>query len=703
MALISTIRKNGAWVLVVLIALGLIGFILQDMTVGQTSLFGSMQPAIGKVNGQKVDYNEFNKTLGILYANSAGDPNAQRSAVWDYFVEKALVDQEAERLGLGVSKEELMDLQFGQEVSPIIQQRFVDPSTQMLNREQLNGIKQQITGNTATPELRSYWAIQEREIIKDRLQTKMLNLVSKGMYMPGWVAEISQKESATMMNLAYVRVPFDAVDNSEVSISDEDYENYLKENKGQFKFINEARKVSYLAFDVLPTKKDSAEHRSKIAGLAREWRTAANDTLFVETNLGTIDGAYVKKEGLTPAFADSIFGLPVGATYGPYIDNGFYRAAKVLGRQVIPDSVRSRHILISPSATTPMNIARQRLDSIKTQIETGKTTFDAMARRFGQDGTAEKGGDLGFAGMNGMVKPFNDLIFFQAETGKLYLVETQFGMHLVEVTAKKAGKDTGIKVAYIGQAIVPSKATQTARYEEAQRFLNANNGNLDKFTAAAKKVKGATFETSPAVGAGDYVLGALAGTQTSRDIIKWAYTAKPGQVSKDIYTYQNNTEFYDSKYVLAALKTVFKPGYATADQLKEELQTLVTNRKKGELIASKLKGKGLEAAAGAYNVKVDTLTNTRFNQTFLPNNIGVEPRFNGYAFKLNTGQTSQPVIGTSGVYVIKAVTKTTPAVGGDLENLKKTLGANMRMQVGNFFMPALKRAAKIKDSRSKFF
>jgi len=168
MALISTIRKNSA-LIVVLIALGLLGFIIQDMMGGQNSIFGSIQPSIGKINGQKVDLNEFNRTESILYAGSTGDIYARRSALWDYFVEKSLIDQEGKKLGLGVSKNELNDLQFGPEPSPIIMQRFMDQTTGQLNREQLNSLKQQITSNTMTATARSYWAIQEQEIIKDRI------------------------------------------------------------------------------------------------------------------------------------------------------------------------------------------------------------------------------------------------------------------------------------------------------------------------------------------------------------------------------------------------------------------------------------------------------------------------------------------------------------------------------------------------------
>lgn len=702
MALISTIRKNSA-LIVVLIALGLIGFIVQDMTAGQNSIFGSLQPSIGKINGQAVDLNEFNRTESILYAGSTGDIYARRSALWDYFVEKALIDQEGEKLGLGVSKNELNDLQFGPEPSPIIMQRFMDQTTGQLNREQLNSLKQQITSNTMTATARSYWAIQEQEIIKDRIQTKLVNMVSKGMYMPSWVAEMSQKESATMMELVYTRIPFDAIDNSEVSVSDEDYANYLKENPGLFKFTEEARKLGLVIFDVKPTKADSAAHRKKIADVIKDWKQAPNDTVFVEQYLGTIDGAYVKREGLLQN-ADSIFNLPIGGIFGPYVEGNAYRAVKLLDRKIVPDSVKSRHILIRPDATTPLAVAKARIDSIKGAIEKGTTTFEAMAARFGQDGTSMNGGDLGYTGPGGMVKPFNDLIFFQAEQGKLYTVETQFGVHLVEVTGKRiTSNGSGVRVAYISEVIKPSKETETKRFDEAQRFLNANNKSIDGMLAAAKKIKGVTQEISPAVNANEFFVGSLGSGQTSREIVRWAFGASKGEVAPDIYTFTDPTEFYTNKYVLAGVKTIFKPGNATADQVKEDIETVVINRKKGELIINKIKGKGVEAAAAQYSAKVDTLRNIRFNQSFLPNNVGSEPRFNAYAFKLKQGQTSQPFLGNNGVYVVNAFNVTTPSSASDVNQLKSTLATSARAQVGTRFMPAFRKMAKIKDNRSKYF
>ena len=351
-----------------------------------------------------------------------------------------------------------------------------------------------------------------------------------------------------------------------------------------------------------------------------------------------------------------------------------------------------------------MAAAKARIDSIKGAIEKGTATFEAMAARFGQDGTSMSGGDLGYSAPGGMVKPYDDLIFYQAEQGKLYTVETQFGVHLVEVTGKRiTSNSSGVRVAYLTEVIKPSKETETKRFDEAQRFLNANNKNIDGMLAAAKKIKGITQETSPAVNANEFFVGSLGSGQTSREIVRWAFGASKGEVAPDIYTFTDPTEFYTNKYVLAGVKTIFKPGNATADQVKEDIETAVINRKKGELITDKIKGKGVEAAAAQYSAKVDTLRNIRFNQSFLPNNVGSEPRFNAYAFKLKQGQTSKAFAGNNGVYVVNAFNVTTPSSASDVNQLKSTLATSARAQVGTRFMPAFRKMAKIKDNRSKYF
>lgn len=79
---------------------------------------------------------------------------------------------------------------------------------------------------------------------------------------------------------------------------------------------------------------------------------------------------------------------------------------------MIPDSVKSRHILIQVQTREQYQAAVKLLDSLMNQVKTGRASFDSLATKYSQDpGSAVKGGDLGFVATGRMVKPFNDAIF----------------------------------------------------------------------------------------------------------------------------------------------------------------------------------------------------------------------------------------------------------------------------------------------------
>lgn len=700
MGLISQIRKNGSWIMVILITLGVGGFILMDMTVGQTSLFGSAQPTLGKINGEKINVTEFTNIESIL--GSTADPLVRRNSLWNFMVEEVLMKEEAKAAGLSVSNAELIDLQYGPEPSSIIQQRFLDPNTQQVDREQLNQIRQLIDNNTADPQLRAFWKFQEREITKDRLQSKLGAMVAKAMYTPAWVAEAVNRDQTQAYNVQYVQVPYEAIDNAEVSLEDSDFEAYIKENAGLLKTEEERRRIAFLGFDVRPSAADSAALRQSLQDLYVEFDTTSSDSAFIQQNLGILDKSYITKEQLPPAFADTLMALPVDVVYGPYLDGNTYRMVKVVDRKMIPDSVRSRHILIPAQDQQTLILAQARIDSLKEVIETGKATFADMASQFGTDASSTKGGDLDYAAPGMMVKPFNDLIFYEAQQGKLYTVVTDFGVHLVEVTDRKfVNNNQGIRLAILSKGIFPSEETRNNRYDEVLEFLSKTR-TIEALKKEAK-AKNLTIETAPPVGANDVSLGSLGTSQQTRDIIKWAFDARKGSVSGSIYVFSDPVENYDNKYVIAGVESIQPKGLPKVADVRDIIEPAVINRKKGEMIAQKLKGKDLEAAAKAYSVEVQSLENITFASAFLPNNIGNEPKLLGHLARLEQGKTSGPIAGNSGVYVVKVLQKTAPQPVANMAELRSTLSRGPQSQAAIGFMEGIKKSAKIKDLRAKFF
>lgn len=107
------------------------------------------------------------------------------------------------------------------------------------------------------------------------------------------------------------------------------------------------------------------------------------------------------------------------------------------------EQVKARHILLMLDPNASKEDADKTLKQIKdiaAQIKTADD-FAKMAEKYGQDGTKNSGGDLGWFGKDQMVKEFADAAF-SLPTGQLSdPVRTQFGYHLIWVDEKKNARD----------------------------------------------------------------------------------------------------------------------------------------------------------------------------------------------------------------------------------------------------------------------
>jgi len=704
MALISKIRNN-SWILIVMVGLGLGGFIIMDMTSGQQSVFGGANTTLGVVEGEKIDYNDFMRTdqLREQMVFRGSDPFFRRELLWNFMVEKVLVDQEAASLGLGVSKPELMDLQFGPNYSPIIQQYYRDTRTGQINREQLNNIRQAIESNQFNdPQFRAFWKQQEYEVIKDRLQSKIGFMVSKGIYTPTWMAEQGNIAQSQRMDFTFVSLPFDELDNSEVTLTDEDLAGFIRENEARFRKEEETRRIAYATFEVEPTSADSSLWKSKIKEMIPELEATENDSLFVTARFGRMDGTYKKQDEIEENIPEDVFAAPIGTVIGPYLQENQYQAVKVVDRKILPDSVRSRHILLRAQSQEEAYAAFSTLDSLKQLLESGQSNWDSLALKFGTDGTRTQGGDLGYSVPGRMVKPFNDLIFYRAEEGELYTIATEFGLHLVEVTDKKfITNAVGVKLAFLEQKIIPTEETQKERYEKAYEFLGGNQ-TLDDLKKTAEEGD-ILIETSQMLAANDFSIGNLGAGQSARDMIKWAFEkGSVGEVSPEIYSFRDPVENYTNRYVVMGLESVQEAGLPDVNDLRQTIEPEVINKKKAAILTSRLEGKSPEAVASEYNVEVDSVSGITFNTPSIPG-IGYEPKVAAAAFALNAGEVSKPIVGESGVFLVKMINKPEVGVMGNIPQLRRSLSSTPRQQAMSQLFTDLKDNAKIEDNRSDYY
>lgn len=702
MGLMNTIRKNPI-ILLISIGLAMAGFILMDMmTSGGPA--SANQFTLGKVNGQRIDWQVFSDTETRLFGNSGTDVFQRKQQLWNYFVEKILIDDIAEDLGLGVGKEELVDLEFGTNLSPIIQRNFMDPNTRQVDRQQLNSLRQAIDADQLPPDLRVFWAEQEKEIVKDRLQAKLVAMVAKGMYLPTWQAEMMNKDRAMQSEVAYVRIPFDAVADSDVAVSEEDLAAYLKQNKAMFYQDEESRTISFVSFDVKPTSEDSAGIYKGLADLVTPFRESTNDTLFIENNYGFMDGAYYQDDFFTTPEADTLFSMPAGSVYGPFVENGQYLVVKILDRMIVPDSVKSRHILIQAKDAGAIEQAQTTIDSLKGLVESGSVSFDTLALQYGQDATRATGGDLGFTGQGQMVKPFNDLIFYNATPGKYYTVTTQFGVHLVQVTDRKFIENkVGLKMGILNEAIIPSETTQKRAYQKALEAVS-NYRDLASLEQAATQDSELAIQTSAAFRANDFALGVLGQGSSIRDIIRWSFKQKEvGAISPEVYAFEDEQGGYTNRYLVAGLSNIRPKGDATVKTARAELETLVRNQAKGKKIAEQIGSQtDLNAIASTFSTTVDTAKTMSFANSFLTG-IGNEPKLIGTVVTLQTGSTSAPIVGNNGVYVARVLNRPSEVPPANVAMMRQSLKMQKSSSLSFRFVEALRKEAKLEDNRSNFF
>ena len=709
MALISSIR-NRSWILIVFIGIGLASFIMMDMFGSSTSAFGNRPTnTLGTVNGQEIDYNKVKRTEEVFYRGATGSTYGLKDLIWNYYLEKSILKEEGDALGLSVGTEETNDLMFGSNLSPVVQQVFRNPQTGQVDMASLTDIKNKMATDRSqinTP----YMEELVDQVQKSRLQDKYTAMVAQGLYTPNWMAEFFATENNTNLDFNYVKIPFSDVEDSAVSITDADYNTFLTDNKAKYNSKEETRKISYVAFDVFPSAADSTKYYNELDTRINAFRNAPSDSTYVVQNGGNMASNYVKRSSLSPEIQDNMLSMPIGSVVGPYLEGTAYKLAKVSDRKMIADSVNAQHILIRANPNDPTSFANAftRIDSVKTALENG-AKFDNLAAQISDDSSnADKGGDLGWFAQGTMVKPFNDLVFYSAEKGSVNTVLTQFGVHLVKLNDKKfIGNEESVRVAYLTRSITPSDATQKETREVVQEFVN-DNANAESLNTLVASNPALNIKTTTSLKRNDYIIPALGQDPSSREMIRWAFEdgTDVNDLSPDFYIYRYSNpatyENYDSKYVVAALASIQPAGMPSLENIRTDIAPLVLNKKKASYIATSIAGKGIDAVAAQYGTSVSNLEGINASSTTV-RELGNEPKVLAALMNLEPNQSSAPIQGENGVYVVQLLEKTNTSAGADLANTKRLQSTRLKTIARAELMESLKESAEVTDNRFKLY
>jgi peptidyl-prolyl cis-trans isomerase D len=208
MSILQTIRDRAAWLVFGLIALSLIGFLLMDAFVGKSRLFGTRSTVVGTIDGQKIEYNDFEREVSSQEerykaqgypVNDAMQQNI-RDGVWRQMIEDDLLSKDYAKLGIDVSDKEINDMLVGADAIPDIKRAFTDPKTGIFDSQaaaaQINQLRALYkAGPKKTGDNRQYEAAKSffeesyPQIIKMRLREKYTSLLANSAYVPKWMIE----------------------------------------------------------------------------------------------------------------------------------------------------------------------------------------------------------------------------------------------------------------------------------------------------------------------------------------------------------------------------------------------------------------------------------------------------------------------------------------------------------------------------------
>ncbi|HVG13276.1 MAG TPA: peptidylprolyl isomerase, partial [Flavisolibacter sp.] len=540
-------------------------------------------------------------------------------------------------------------------------------------------------------------------LIFNRKVEKYSSLLSNSTYFPKWFLEKQNVDNSLIARASYVTAPYTSIVDSTVKVSDNEIQKYISDHKKEFEQKQETRSISYVMFNAAPTSADSSAVRQQLAGLRSGFETTTDAPAYVVQQGSTIEflDAYLAGSAIQIPVKDSIFALPNGGVFGPYLDGGSYVLAKKLDQKVLPDSAKVRHILIKtvdPQAQRVLlddSTAKKRIDSIALAIRSG-ANFDSLARRLSQDeGSAEKGGVYDYFPQGQMVKAFNEFAF-EKPVGSRDVVKTEFGYHLIEVLGQK-GSQPNYKIAYLAKTISPSSETDNAASSAASSFA-ANSTTQKAFDANFEKnlkAKGMNKMVAQ-----DILPNAseITGLGNSRTLVRNIFAADKGDVLQ--------SERVGSAYVVALVTEVNEAGTQSVAKARAAVEPVLRNKKKAELIVKKLgKITTLEAASASIGQPIQVADSLRFNGSNAA--FGFESKVIGASFNpaYKGKVVPEAIEGQSGVFILRVDNQaSTPVQSGSIEEQRAMLQMQTRQQaMYRSPLEALKNAAKIKDNRAKFF
>jgi len=669
MASLQKIRNHGPLVIVI-VGVAMLAFVLGDTLTHMDKIRNRGRDNVGVVAGEAITYSEYEvaKTqLEEVYKMQFNRENLEeemqlqiQNDVWNSFVQDYSLRAEFKKIGMDLTQDELTELCLGERPHSIIHSlRLFRDENGEFNRDYVASLISFINSadadqNPNAGRYRNYWYAVERLVRVNYMQEKYNALLQHMLKVNSLEAEFAYNNRQKGISAEYVMQPYFAIADSLVKVSESDIKALYKKNKEAYK-QEPTRAIKYILLAKTPSELDFQMEKERIENLQEEFRTAEDVTVVVNPNSEIMyDGRDYSAQTVPAEFKDFAFakGAKAGDCTDILFDGKTYAMARIMkAGYSAPDSVELKIVVEDGD-----------------DVELGWYTQERLINERASKDLIEQA--------------------FSGKRGKRFTIAMGMGEQTFEIldVAKATPK---VQLAILSRTVTASSRTNSEIFNNATQFALANP-TYEELEAAAKE---AGYTLVPQYGLTE-MTRKVGNLSDSRQIVKWAFEAKEGEVSPTVFLCGDN-------YVIAALTEVNEGEYRPLEAVRAELAYEASNNAKAKYIAKQLEGvESLDAAAALLGTPIQSvervsLADSRFGHA------GMEPAVIGATLALGENQLSEPIQGLMGVYLVKTGAALNTAEPYDAESEKNQVSRYTYMHYQQA-LRLLEEDTEIKDNRARF-
>lgn len=650
--------------------------------------------SLAEVNGQPISAEEYNARLNAYtqrYQEQTGQaPTLEMRAyyeemAWEELVLEKIINSEMEKLGIEVTDQELVELITGAEPHPLVAQFFT--------REDGSLDRLALQAAIEAPENTPIWINIESQLRDQRSREKLNAYIESSLRVSS--AEIEQEylRENSIVSFNYVRFPYSAVSEEEISVTDSEISTYYRANPDKFK-QEKSWRFEFVEFSKLPTAADSARIRSEVAEIATELAAAEDDSLFIASSFSDAPyfGGWLNPSEVNWYLADAVQ-ANVGEVTAPVEHNGLMSIAKKIeARNASETYARVRQIRLNFSEANKNEVLAQARD-IVSRVNNGES-FQDIARVNSADATANRGGELGYVSREDLPENARNAVFNGRIGSVTAPIESANSYYIYQIVHRS---NQEVRLAQFSRRIeADGGETIRRQFDAAEDFREF--AVLDGYTEEAER-NGYVVATGFATVDVPFITGV---GQSRLLLNELRDVEEPNTILEPVEL--------DDKILVIRVTEVIEAGTRPLEDVRAIIETTLRSEKRREITVARTRdllasNNTLEALAAADGKEVQEAASIRQVANTVPG-AGREPALIGAAFGLEPNTVSGVIEGDNAAFVIVVTNKVEADLSGITTAYREQVRQRLQQQKTQAFqevwLDRLKEEADIEDFR-KFY